>query len=46
MDTTCTACDEHITLIGGEWTTDDGTIACYADLSAPFVPHKPAAEVA
>jgi hypothetical protein len=39
----CITCGEHITLTGGEWTTDEGTIACYADLSAPFVQHKPGA---
>lgn len=39
----CHKCQERITLVGGEWTADDGTIACYADLSAPFVPHDPEA---
>jgi hypothetical protein len=41
MTSTCGHCREHITLIAGDWTDDDGTIAC-SDLSAPFVPHKPA----
>ena len=37
----CESCDTPITLIAGYWTGDDGDIAC-TDLSAPYVPHKPA----
>jgi hypothetical protein len=40
MRSACRHCREHITLLGGEWTTGDGTTAC-TDTSAPFVPHKP-----
>lgn len=36
----CSFCGVGITVLGGQWTTDDGTIAC-TDTSAPFVPHKP-----
>lgn len=36
----CGYCATRITLIDGQWTTGDGTIAC-TDTSAPFVPHKP-----
>lgn len=39
---TCSVCGEHVTLLGNWWTADDGT-SCCTDLSAPFVPHKPAA---
>jgi hypothetical protein len=37
----CRECREHITLIAGQWTAGDGTLACI-DTSAPYVPHKPA----
>ena len=39
----CSHCGERITFLGGSWTTDDGTIACYANpnTSASYVPHKP-----
>lgn len=36
----CGFCGERVTVLGGQWTTEDGTIAC-TDTSAPFVPHKP-----
>lgn len=36
----CDYCKEHITMLGGMWTEDDGGTACY-DTSAPYVPHKP-----
>jgi hypothetical protein len=39
-DGECVFCGQRIRLLGGEWTTDDGTIAC-TDTSAAFVPHKP-----
>lgn len=37
----CGYCTTRITLLGGQWTADDGGTAC-TDTSAPFVPHKPA----
>lgn len=40
LGSACTFCKEYITLLGGSWTTDDGTTAC-TDTSAPYVPHKP-----
>ena len=40
----CRACGEPITMLGGDWTDSDGGTCCYADLSAPYVPHKPAGE--
>jgi hypothetical protein len=39
-DAQCSFCGNDITLIGGSWTTDEGTTAC-TDTSAPYVPHKP-----
>jgi hypothetical protein len=36
----CGHCGDRITLLGGAWTTEDGTTAC-TDTSAPYVPHKP-----
>lgn len=40
----CSHCGDRITLLGGAWTTEDGTTAC-TDTSAPYVPHKPASGV-
>jgi hypothetical protein len=39
---TCRACNQPITMLGGDWTDPDGGTCCYMDLSAPYVPHKPA----
>jgi hypothetical protein len=36
----CAFCGEHITMLGGSWTMDDGQTAC-TDTSAAYVPHKP-----
>jgi hypothetical protein len=41
IESACGFCGEHITLIWGDWTDDDGVTAC-SDTSAPFVPHGPA----
>lgn len=40
-ESVCRVCAEHITLLGGMWTVDDGTTCCYNTGIAPFVPHKP-----
>lgn len=38
----CSYCTTRITLLGGSWTADDGTIACLdnPDTSAAYAPHK------
>ena len=40
-ESTCAVCCEHITLLGGSWTADDGTTCCHNTGIAPYVPHKP-----
>jgi len=42
-DGLCVGCGEKVTLLGGQWTAWDGTIAC-TDTSAAYVLHKPATE--
>lgn len=39
---TCRKCGLTIIKLGGDWTAPDGATCCYADLSAAYVPHKPA----
>lgn len=36
----CSFCGAGITVLGGQWTTEEGTTAC-TGTSAPFVSHKP-----
>lgn len=39
----CRTCRRRITLIGDDWVTDEGTIACTAT-SAALAPHQPETE--
>jgi hypothetical protein len=40
-EVTCLACGERVRLLGGEWTTADGTTDCYGALSPGYAPHDP-----